>query len=135
MKLYKEVDASKELPEQTGMQYPAINKFGAWVLVVYNGKGIWGHEFQEQLSDGYVKYWLKETTLAEIIKERITEGELDSYIDELENKKIISHPFIKSDIPPEAFGKRMEQLKVSKNFLLGIRHGVNWVMDKLTDNE
>jgi hypothetical protein len=118
MKLYKEVDASKELPEQTGMQYPAINKFGAWVLVVYNGEGIWGHEFQEQLSDGYVKYWLKETTLAEIIKDRITEEEIEEMAHNYAYKK--------------RRGEYMNPAKrhrIQENFIAGAKA----IMDKLKD--
>lgn len=65
MKLYKEVDASKELPKM-GKHYFIIDDYGTCDIAFYNAHGhfeVWGGSHSD------VKYWLKPISLSDLITE------------------------------------------------------------------
>jgi hypothetical protein len=74
MKLYKEVDASK-YPEKYGWYYTNLGRKWFWPNAWFNTEDM---NMGENIA--YVQTWLKPTTLAEIIKDRITEEEIENIL-------------------------------------------------------
>ncbi|HES60141.1 MAG TPA: hypothetical protein ENO18_06905 [Caldithrix sp.] len=112
MKLYKAVSAQDELPEdgiyhviskpgRDGSRYYESNLFenGKWDLIGFE-----------------IEYWLKHTTLSEIIKERITEEEIKELIMLSSKASIV-----------EAHGKKYTGITTD------INKAAKAIMDKLTN--
>ena len=86
MKLYKQADASKELPDHNNW-VTVFTLDGSQGIVIYD-KGKWRVEKdgEEWWYSDEITHWLKPITLSDLIDELVTEEEMVEVIDEWTRK-------------------------------------------------